>query len=59
MECAQNHLCGGDETSQSVCWVLQNGGRLSNRAREKEFAALTDGEAERIEAIYQQTFGSD
>ncbi|GLS40236.1 cell division protein Fic [Mesorhizobium tianshanense] len=40
-------------------FLHQNGGRLSNRAREKEFAALTDGEAERIEAIYQQTFGSD
>ncbi|TGQ32744.1 Fic family protein [Mesorhizobium sp. M00.F.Ca.ET.216.01.1.1] len=39
-------------------FLHQNGGRLSSRAREKEFAALTDGEAERIEAIYQQTFGS-
>ncbi|TIT03276.1 Fic family protein [Mesorhizobium sp.] len=40
-------------------FLHQNGGRFSNRAREKEFAALTDGEAERIEAIYQQTFGSE
>ena len=38
-------------------FLHQNRGRLSNRAREKEFAALTDGEAERIEAIYRQTFG--
>ncbi|TJW06538.1 MAG: hypothetical protein E5W82_27415 [Mesorhizobium sp.] len=40
-------------------FLHQNGCRLSNRAPEKEFAALTDGEAERTEAIYQQTFGSD
>lgn len=39
-------------------FLHQNGGHLSNRAREKEFAVLTDGEAERIEAIYQQTFSS-
>ncbi|SIT57122.1 Cell filamentation protein Fic [Mesorhizobium prunaredense] len=38
-------------------FLHQNGGRLSNRAREWEFAALTDDEAERIEAIYHQTFG--
>lgn len=38
-------------------FLHQNGGRLSNRAREKEFAALTNEEAGRIEAIYAQTFG--
>ncbi len=37
----------------------QNGGRLSQRAREKEFAALTDEEAARIEDIYRETFGPD
>lgn len=37
----------------------QNGGHLSNRARQKEFAALTNDEARRIEAIYAQTFGAD
>ncbi|TIQ00320.1 MAG: cell filamentation protein Fic, partial [Mesorhizobium sp.] len=39
-------------------FLKQNGGRLSNRAREKEFAALTDEEAERMEAIYRQVFGN-
>lgn len=33
-------------------FLNQNGGKLSRRAREKEFAALTDAEAGRIEAIY-------
>ncbi len=33
-------------------FLRQNGGLLSKRAREKEFAALTDVEAGRIEAIY-------
>jgi hypothetical protein len=33
-------------------FVRQNGGTLSRRAREKEFAALTDDEARQIEAIY-------
>ncbi|VXC84167.1 Fic family protein [Sphingomonas sp. 8AM] len=35
----------------------QNDGRLSQRARTKEFAALDDGEAMRIEALYGDTFG--
>ncbi len=39
-------------------FVHQNGGRLSRRAREKEFAALTDEEAARIEAIYDEVFGN-
>ncbi|MFB9984485.1 hypothetical protein ACFSOZ_18795 [Mesorhizobium newzealandense] len=34
-------------------------GRLSSREREKEFAALTDDEARRIEAVYAQIFGAD
>ncbi|WP_223870780.1 Fic family protein [Salipiger aestuarii] len=34
-------------------FLHQNGGRLSGRARAREFAALTDDEASRIEAIYQ------
>ncbi|NEI71825.1 cell filamentation protein Fic [Rhizobium lusitanum] len=33
-------------------FLRQNGGRLSKRAREKEFAGFTDDEAMRIEAIY-------
>ncbi|MER9669548.1 Fic family protein [Mesorhizobium sp. M0203] len=39
-------------------FLHQNDGHLSNRAREKEFAALTSDEAGRIEAIYAQTFGA-
>ncbi|MDK3020448.1 Fic family protein [Pseudodonghicola flavimaris] len=35
-------------------FLHQNGGRLSGRARAKEFSALTDGEADRIEAIYAE-----
>lgn len=37
-------------------FLHQNDGRLSRRAREKEFEALTDREAERIEAVYRATF---
>lgn len=36
-------------------FLHQNGGRLSARAREKEFAALTDDEARRVEEIYAET----
>ena len=39
-------------------FLHQNGGRLSQRARTKEFAALTDEEAKRIEAIYGEVFGN-
>ena len=34
-------------------FLRQEGGRLSKRARENEFAALTDREAEQIEALYR------
>jgi hypothetical protein len=34
----------------------QNDGRLSQRARTKEFAALQDGEVDRIEALYANAF---
>ena len=37
-------------------FLHQNGGRLSQRAREEEFAALTDEEIKRIEAIYGEVF---
>ncbi len=33
-------------------FLRQNGGKLSKRASEKEFAALTDDETARIEAIF-------
>ena len=37
-------------------FLQQGGGRLSKRAREQEFAALTDAEAERVEALYARCF---
>ena len=37
-------------------FLQQNDGRLSDRARNKEFAALTDSEAASIETIYQVVF---
>jgi len=36
--------------------LRQNSGRLSKRAREREFAQLTDDEAQRIEEIYGASF---
>ena len=38
-------------------FLQQNGGRLSQRARSREFAALTLGEAEQVEQLYRDTFG--
>ena len=38
-------------------FLHQNGGRLSRRAREQEFAALTDVEAATAEMAYRETFG--
>ncbi len=38
-------------------FLHQNEGRLSERAREREFEALTDAEAERIERLYGEAFG--
>ncbi len=40
-------------------FLSDNGGRLSKRARAKEFAALTDEEAQRIEDIYGQLAGTE
>ena len=37
-------------------FLRQENGPLSKRARETEFAALTDQEAERIEAVYRSSF---
>jgi Fic family protein len=37
-------------------FLEQGKGRLSNRAREREFAALTDAEAVQIEALYAELF---
>lgn len=38
-------------------FMRQNDGTLSKRAREREFAALTDSEARALEAIYAACFG--
>jgi Fic/DOC family len=38
-------------------FLMQNNGRLSKRARESEFAALTSAEVEAIEKIYTEPFG--
>jgi len=40
-------------------FLHQNAGRLSDRARAREFDALTDEETERIERIYQEVFWLD
>ena len=37
-------------------FLHQNGGTLSRRGREREFAALTDEEVERIEGVYRDVF---
>jgi hypothetical protein len=37
-------------------FLNQNGGQLSQRARDREFKELTDEEAKRIETIYGETF---
>ena len=38
-------------------FLEQNDGRLSARARSREFAALTDDEAARVERLYVESFG--
>ncbi len=40
-------------------FLHQNGGRLSQRAREREFAEVTQDEAAQVEAIYRQCFRED
>jgi hypothetical protein len=42
---------------QLRAFLAQGQGTLSQHARAKEFAALTDTEAERIEALYTHAFG--
>ena len=37
-------------------FLKQNKGRFSKRAREREFAALTDEEVTRFERVYQNLF---
>jgi hypothetical protein len=38
-------------------FLRQNGGRLSRRARENEFAMLTPDEVEKIGDLYDASFG--
>lgn len=53
----KNNLPGTPEFCPLVFRFLhRDGGRLSLRAREKEFAALSDDEAARIETIYREAF---
>ena len=40
-------------------FLHQNSGKLSNRARSREFAALTDEEARKIEALYAAAFATE
>jgi hypothetical protein len=40
-------------------FLRQNAGQLSGRAREREFAALTDEEASRIVRLYDEVFGKE
>lgn len=42
--------------SMLVRFLEQNNGKLSKRAKEKEFSALTDDEVQEIESIYKQIF---
>ena len=42
-----------------IMFMRQNGGTIPRKRRENEFAALTDDEAKRIEAIYGEVFGDD
>ncbi len=47
-----------DRTADLLFRLLhQNAGRLSNRARKREFERLTDEETERIELFYDEVFG--
>ena len=40
-------------------FIHQNAGTLTRRRRDREFAALADGEVARIEAIYREAFAED
>ncbi|KAB2919365.1 MAG: Fic family protein [Hyphomicrobiaceae bacterium] len=47
-----------DQTIDLLFRMLrQNNGRLSRRAREREFAQLTDAEAQQIEELFESSFG--
>ena len=40
-----------------VRFLEQGDGKLSGRARQKEFAALTEAEIEEVETLYEKAFG--
>lgn len=42
-----------------VGFLEQNNGKLSNRAKSKEFSLLTDQEVNEIETIYKEIFDLD
>jgi len=42
-----------------IMFMRQNAGTIPRRRREKEFAALTEDEVQKIEEIYQDIFGED
>jgi hypothetical protein len=47
-----------DRLAQNLTmFIRQNGGKLPKKQREREFAALSDDEAKRIEEIYEEVFG--
>ena len=47
-----------DMVALLVRFLSQNNGKLSKRAREKEFKDLAEGEAEAIEAVFEGIFGT-
>ncbi|MEJ2445728.1 MAG: hypothetical protein P8Y42_20150, partial [Exilibacterium sp.] len=56
----KNYIDMPDKTVDMLIRFLnQNDGRLSNRARGKEFSALTDKEVQAIENKYDEIFHQD
>ena len=47
------------ERRSDLRFLRQNEGTLSRRAREREFAALTDDEIERVQFIYREVFAGN
>jgi hypothetical protein len=47
------------QIEQLRVFLAQGAGRLSERARTKEFHALADSDVERLQALYAQAFGAE
>ena len=47
------------ERRSDLRFLRQNEGTLSRHAREREFAALTDDEVERVQFIYREVFAGN